>query len=349
MQEQYLATCLTSGFSRPMRAPQRVALATRQDEFKLLQKPWQGILLLALHEVEAPGVEEDDDDGPATPARMPRGARGRRGRRGGRSSGSPLDHLPSVDEVLGDGDLPAAYGFAVLTARKTLEADEWDEAHDAPLQERLDACLKDGVHPVWADVARRCPLLAQMSGFPEAEVTESTTDVGTLDLRLAEISGEDGAELLALLEAAEPLVTEAAPKVALNTLLAQVRARKSISLDAALIDLDGALSALPVVVAQSLGMPLPEASIEALASVDEPLANKHRDLASLRQGAVNDWNASRDAGSETSLDRLRQRLAWMQPDDSAATLDSASLEEGLAMLQAASAPGPVVDLSLIHI
>ena len=61
MQEQYLATCLASGFSRPMRAPQRVALATRQDEFKLLQKPWQGILLLALHEVEAPGVDEDED------------------------------------------------------------------------------------------------------------------------------------------------------------------------------------------------------------------------------------------------------------------------------------------------
>ncbi len=242
MQEQYLATCLTSGFSRPMRAPQRVALATRQDEFKLLQKPWQGILLLALHEVEAPGVDEDDDDGPATPARLPRGARSRRGRRGGRSSGSPLDHLPSVDDVLNDANLPAAFGFAVLTARKTLEADEWDEAHDAPLQERLDACLKDGVHPVWGDVARRCPLLAQMSGFPEAAVTESVTDVGALDLTLAEISGEDGAEVLALIEAAEPMVTEAAPKVALNTLLAQVRARKSISLDAALIDLEGPLA-----------------------------------------------------------------------------------------------------------
>ena len=343
MQEQYLATCLTSGFSRPMRAPQRVALATRQDEFKLLQKPWQGILLLALHEVEAPGVDEDDDDGPATPARLPRGARSRRGRRGGRSSGSPLDHLPSVDDVLNDANLPAAFGFAVLTARKTLEADEWDEAHDAPLQECLDACLKDGVHPVWGDVARRCPLLAQMSGFPEAEVTESVTDVGALDLTLAEISGEDGAEVLALIEAAEPMVTEAAPKVALNTLLAQVRARKSISLDAALIDLEGPLSAVPVVVAQSLGMPLPEASIEALASVDEDLANKHRDLADLRQGMVSDWNASRGAGSESSLNRMRQRLAWMQPDDSAANLDSVTLEEGLAMLETASAPGPVVD------
>ncbi|DAC32794.1 MAG TPA: hypothetical protein D7I05_07400, partial [Candidatus Poseidoniales archaeon] len=200
-----------------------------------------------------------------------------------------------------------------------------------------------GVHPVWGDVARRCPLLAQMSGFPEAAVTESVTDVGALDLTLAEISGEDGAEVLALIEAAEPMVTEAAPKVALNTLLAQVRARKSISLDAALIDLEGPLSAVPVVVAQSLGMPLPEASIEALASVDEDLANKHRDLADLRQGMVSDWNASRGAGSESSLNRMRQRLAWMQPDDSAANLDSVTLEEGLAMLETASAPGPVVD------
>ena len=117
MQEQYLATCLSSGFSRPMRAPQRVALATRQDEFKLLQKPWQGILLLALHEVEAPGVDEDEDDGPAMPTRSPRGARSRRGRRGARSSGSPLDHLPTVEDVLEDSTFPPAFGFAVLTAR----------------------------------------------------------------------------------------------------------------------------------------------------------------------------------------------------------------------------------------
>ena len=92
MQEQYLATCLSSGFSRPMRAPQRVALATRQDEFKLLQKPWQGILLLALHEVEAPGVDEDEEDGPSLPARAPRGARARQtppARRGRRTSMGP--------------------------------------------------------------------------------------------------------------------------------------------------------------------------------------------------------------------------------------------------------------------
>ena len=343
MQEQYLATCLSSGFSRPMRAPQRVALATRQDEFKLLQKPWQGILLLALHEVEAPGVDEDEEDGPSLPARAPRGARARRGRRGGRSSGSPLDHLPSVEDVLADDAFSPAFGFAVLTARKTLDADAWDEAHDGAVQERLDACLADGVHPVWADVARRCPLLVQMSGFPEAEPSETKAATGTLDLALAEISGEDSQELLALVQAAEPLVMDAAPKVALNTLIPQLKARKSISLDPALLDLEGSLSAVAVVLAQSLRQPLPEGPLAALEAADKQLAGKHRDLAALQAGDVTDWNASRAAGTETSLDRMRQRLAWMQPDDSAAKLDSSTLQEGLALLEAASAPGPVVD------
>lgn len=343
MQEQYLATCLSSGFSRPMRAPQRVALATRQDEFKLLQKPWQGILLLALHEVEAPGVDEDEDDGPAMPTRSPRGARSRRGRRGARSSGSPLDHLPTVEDVLEGSTFPPAFGFAVLTARKALDADEWDEAHDAPLQERLDLCLKDGVHPVWAEVARRCPLLAQLSGFPEGETTEAVAVTGTLNLALADISGEDSDEILALIEAAEPLVLDAAPKVALNTLLPQLRARKSISLDPALIDLEGGLSAVAVVVAQSLGLPLPERSIASLEAEDKGLADKHRDLCALRSGEVLDWDLSRTAGSETSLDRMRQRLAWMNPDESAAALDSVTLEEGLTMLESVSAPGPIVD------
>jgi hypothetical protein len=326
-----------------MRAPQRVAFATRQDEFKLLQKPWQGILLLALHEVEAPGADEDEDDGPALPARAPRGARARRGRRGGRSSGSPLDHLPNVEDVLSDDTFSAAFGFAVLTARKTLDADAWDEAHDAAVQERLDLCLGDGVHPVWADVARRCPVLAQMSGFPEAEPSEAVAAVDAMDLALADISGEDSEELLALVLAAQPLVVDAAPKVALNTLIPQLKARKSISLDPALLELEGSLSAVAVVVAQSLGQPLPEASLAALAAEDEDLAEKHRDLAALRAGEVADWNLSRAAGTETSLDRMRQRLAWMQPDELAADLDASTLQEGLALLEAASAPGPVVD------
>jgi len=343
MQEQYLATCLTSGFSRPMRAPQRVALATRQDEFKLLQKPWQGILLLALHEVEAPGVDEDEDEGPSLPARAPRGARARRGRRGGRSSGSPLDHLPSVEDVLGDEAFSAAFVFAVLTARKTLDADAWDESHDAAVQERLDLCLADGVHPVWSDVARRCPVLAQMSGFPEVEPTTTNEAVGTLDLALAHISGEDSQEVLALVQAAQPLVIEAAPKVALNTLIPQLKAKKSISLDPALLELEGPLSAVAVVLAQSLGQPLPESPLAALAAEDEQLAEKHRDLAALQAGEVTDWNVSRAAGTETSLDRMRRRLAWMQPDESAAGLDAATLQEGLTLLEAASAPGPVVD------
>ena len=125
----------------------------------------------------------------------------------------------------------AAFGFAVLTARKTLDADIWDESHDAAVQERLDLCLADGVHPVWSDVARRCPVLAQMSGFPEVEPTTANEAVGTLDLALAHISGEDSHEVLALVQAAQPLVIEAAPKVALNTLIPQLKAKKSISLD----------------------------------------------------------------------------------------------------------------------
>ncbi|MEC7411470.1 MAG: hypothetical protein VYE08_02435, partial [Candidatus Thermoplasmatota archaeon] len=254
-----------------------------------------------------------------------------------------MDHLPSVEDVLADDTFSAAFGFAVLTARKTLDADAWDEAHDAAVQERLDLCLADGVHPVWADVARRCPVLAQMSGFPEAEPSEVAAADGALDLALADISGEDSEELLALVLAAQPLVVDAAPKVALNTLVPQLKARKSINLDPALVELEGSLSAVAVVVAQSLGQPLPESSLAALAAEDEALAEKHRDLAALQTGEVTDWNTSRAAGTETSLDRMRQRLAWMQPDESAADLDASTLQEGLALLEGTSAPGPVVD------
>ena len=138
-----------------MRAPQRVALATRQDEFKLLQKPWQGILLLALHEWKHPVPTRTKTTAhlsllaPPWRACSPWPSRWS-------EFWKPLIHLPNVEDVL-DDDTFCSLRFAVLTARKTLDADAWDEAHDAAVQERLDLCLADGVHPVWADVAADAP------------------------------------------------------------------------------------------------------------------------------------------------------------------------------------------------
>ena len=68
------------------------------------------------------------------------------------------------------------------------------------MQERLDLC-RPMAFTRFGPTLLAMPVLAQMSGFPEAEPSEVAAADGALDLALADISGEDSEELLALCSA----------------------------------------------------------------------------------------------------------------------------------------------------
>ena len=331
VQERYLAACLEAGFAKPMLSRQRVAVASRADEFKLLEKPWQGILLLALHEVAPPSDDEEDDAG--STMRLPKQNRARRGRRMPRSSASPLDNLPTTEEVLENETLSPGFAFAVLTARKTLESEDWDEVNNAHLDRLRDRCMAEGVHPVWHDVARRTTVLAVVNAFPEGEDVVVEVDLSGFDLSLGAISGEDAPELLQLLSSASSFVQDPAQKVALATVLAQVESKRAPVLDEALIALEGPLSVVPIVLAHVLDQAVPEAPMAQLAGLDADLAGAHADFASLRHGTVTDWSKSLESSEATSLGRARRRLAWKHAPSEAADRPASVIHEGLLMLQ----------------
>ncbi|MDA0877350.1 MAG: hypothetical protein O3B05_00585 [archaeon] len=341
VQERYLAACLEAGFAKPMLARQRLAVVSREDEFKLLEKPWQGILLLALNEI-APPTADDDEDGSA-PMRGARQMRGRRGGRNARSSSSPLDNLPTAEVVAENDAFSPAFAFAVLTARKGMESDAWDNGMDAHLDRLRDRCLAEGVHPVWHAVARRSPLLSLLGGFPEGEDAAATVDLSTFDASLGDISGSDATELLRLLTAAAPYVLDASQKVALATVTAQVESGRGLTLDAALEDLEGPLSVVPVVVAQACNQPLPIRALEHLKAHDEPLASAHEDLAGLKQGKVTSWSTSAAAGDASSLAHARSVLAWRHAPEAAAEATSNTLQHGLDLLTAVDGGGHDVE------
>ena len=341
VQERYLAACLEAGFAKPMLARQRLAVVSREDEFKLLEKPWQGILLLALNEVAPPSADDDEEGSPSMRGQRP--IRGRRGGRNTRSSSSPLDNLPTALEVSEQETLSPAFAFAVLTARKGMEAEAWDDAMNAHLDRLRDRCLAEGVHPVWHAIARRSPLLALLGGFPEGEDVSAVVDLSTFDVTLGAISGTDMTEVLRLLTAAAPYVVEASQKVALSTVTAQAESGRGMSLDPSLLHLEGPLSVVPVVVAQTCNLPLPEAAIERLKVNDEALATAHSDLADLKQGKVSSWSTSAAAGDATSLDRARRMHAWRHAPEAAAEAPSDTLQQGLDVLSTLDGGGRAVE------
>ena len=117
LQENNLAACLKSGMKENLPFATRQRLVAKTPEWRMLDKPWKSLLLIALNELQVPSEDEDGQ-----PSNMMRGRRSPRGRRGGRGASSgPMEWLPESSEVLlDDGASSPAFRLAVLLIRKTL-------------------------------------------------------------------------------------------------------------------------------------------------------------------------------------------------------------------------------------
>ena len=59
MQETYLLNCLKAAFKKPVSKARRQPLVVKTPDWKLLEKPWRPLLLLAIAETELPAADED--------------------------------------------------------------------------------------------------------------------------------------------------------------------------------------------------------------------------------------------------------------------------------------------------
>ena len=131
--------------------------------WKLLEKPWKGLLLVALDKEE---VKPDASNNRTTSRRMRN--RGRRGRNTGTE-----DWVESVESLLVSNESPGYRLSAMLVQRARLGT-KWDAAWDAKLEALRDTCL-EGVHPVWLNLSKETPLLAEMSMYPKKSVESTST------------------------------------------------------------------------------------------------------------------------------------------------------------------------------
>jgi len=323
MDENNLAVCLNSGMKENLPTTTRQRIVAKTPEWRMLDKPWKSLLLIALNELQVPG---DDNEGQSSP--MMRGRRSPRGRRGARGSGGPMEWLPETSDVLLGNDSPTAFRLAVLLIRKTLFADDWEESSDAIVDDLRDEASTKGVHPVWSKMAEATPILAQFAAFPQNEISDQEAD--SFDLGAGWIDPSVSKSLANALSKLESNVTNASVRMAMQKAKAQLNGKRGLRDIKGIESLEGEASVVSVLLNIHLKNDASD-SLKELAKCDSDLANALSDLLQLREGNPSDWNASRSLSDDDELSMARKKAAWDLMPEQASELTSEELAEGLSL------------------
>jgi hypothetical protein len=323
MDENNLAVCLNSGMKENLPTTTRQRIVAKTPEWRMLDKPWKSLLLIALNELQVPG---DDNEGQSSP--MMRGRRSPRGRRGARGSSGPMEWLPETSEVLLGNDSPTAFRLAVLLIRKTLFADDWEESSDAIVDDLREEASTKGVHPVWSKMAEATPILAQFAAFPQNEISDQGAD--SFDLDAGWIDPSVSKSLANALSKLESNVTNASVRMAMQKAKAQLNGKRGLRDIKGIESLEGEASVVSVLLNIHLKNDASD-SLKELAKCDSDLANALSDLLQLREGNPSDWNASRSLSDDDELSMARKKAAWDLMPEQASELTSEELAEGLSL------------------
>ena len=122
LQEDHMAKCLETAFKANFPKPQRRRIVLKTADWTMLEKKWRSLVYIAMEDISPPS--EDDEKSSFT--RQPRGARRRK--RGG-SAQSPIDWLPSLEDIIEDKTETDAFRLAVLLINKQLKKDDWKDEY----------------------------------------------------------------------------------------------------------------------------------------------------------------------------------------------------------------------------
>lgn len=325
LQENNLATCLKSGMKENLPPATRQRIVAKTPEWRMLEKPWKSLLLIALNELQVPN--DDDDDSSSTPSMM-RNRRVSGGRRGTRSSSGPMEWLPEVTEVLLDDGSPAAFRLSVLLIRKTLFSDDWEESWNETVEDLRETASSKGVHPVWSKMAESTPILAQFAAFPQNEPQEEAET--SFDLVAGRIDPSNSKSLANALSKLESNVTNALVKMAMQKAKAQLNGKRGLRDIKGLEELEGEASIVSALLKIHLGLDA-TGSLKELRKTDSDLEKALTDLIQLRDGKPKNWDVSRTLSGEDELSQARIKAAWDMMPDKASELTSDELSEGLAL------------------
>ena len=320
-----MAKCLEVAFKVKMPKAQRRRVVAKTADWELLEKPWKSLVYVAMEEIEPPS---DDEDKPS----MSRQHRGSRRRTRGGGVQTPLDWLPSLEEIVLDTDYSEVFRLAVILINKQLKKDDWKDEYNSNEQSLRDYCLENGVSATWHKLANQTSLLGQFLAFPISKKKQKKSSKKT-DISKARININDSKKVLELLNELTPLCEDAETQVALQKVISQIKSKRTVSPSKQLLELKGGASIISVLLTLTSGKDSAKA-IKELTKADTELASEFADLSSLMNGEIKDWKASITVNSDNGLSNLRRYLAWqLTPLEEATKLSSKELSEGIELLK----------------
>lgn len=318
--------CIDKAFQANVPKNKRQIIISRIAEWKMLDKPFRTFVHLAIDEVEAPAVDEDEN----TPSRKKSVGR-RHHRRGGRGTASsdPLDWIPSPQEVLLPDSGSDPYRLATLMVHKILKSDDWNDDWNSTETSLRDSCLAEGVHPAWVSIGEKTGVLGIFAGFPKAKVKKQAS--AKIDTSLGRIDVENNKQLATVLSTLTSSSNDASIHVAYQKVASQLKNQRELKVDSDLLNLTGPSSIISVLLHLASGSDASD-SLEELAKEDSQLAAELSDYSQLKNGVVTDWQQSRSITGDDSLSMARRLFAWRNPPANAGDLSSDELNKGLEIL-----------------
>ena len=157
--ETYLRDCIEAGRRAGDDPNSRSRQIVNHPSFTLLDKPWKPVAMAIVQKEEPRNPEEETQ----VKATRRRGVR----RRGARGASGIEAFLPPIDEIRNSSESPA-FRLVVLLMHKGRDPKSWKDEDNLLIDELRSIC-NSGVHPVWAQAARECPLIAMLGAFPSTE------------------------------------------------------------------------------------------------------------------------------------------------------------------------------------
>ena len=329
MQESYLEACLEAGFKTIKN--RRLNAVGKCPEYTLMDKPWKELVKLAVLETEIPGQDEDGETIAPSP-------RFRRGRRRGRQQST----IPSPTDIQSMTEETPALRFALLLANKFLHAEQWEEGDYASLETELrEACLAQGVHSVWHEMAKRSDLFAQFSACPVAE-SKSTSKKKTLDLSEIAIDPFDATSCLDVFKSIPDEQYSAEDLVAMKRLIKRLSSGKWPSVESNLLEFEGNLSLVSLLIALNTNGAT-DGILERLRKANKSLAERY-ELAMVLTGDSIEWSDDYLKQNDDDLGKALLKLAWLNGPLDNMSPTTSQLEIGLEILISAQAPTNRVDV-----
>ena len=329
MQESYLEACLEAGFKTIKN--RRLNAVGKCPEYTLMDKPWKELVKLAVLETEIPGQDEDGDTIAPSP-------RFRRGRRRGRQQST----IPSPTDIQSMTEETPALRFALLLVNKFLHAEQWEGGDYASLENELrEACLAQGVHPVWHEMAKRSDLFAQFSACPVAE-SKSASKKKTLDLSEIAIDPFDATSCLDVFKSIPDEQYSAEDLVAMKRLIKRLSSGKWPSVESNLLEFEGNLSLVSLLIALNTNGAT-DGILERLRKANKSLAERY-ELAMVLTGDSIEWSDDYLKQNDDDLGKALLKLAWLNGPLDNMSPTTSQLEIGLEILISAQAPTNRVDV-----